>query len=55
MTWVGSGADDECDAWILREMILAKFGQSEYDWPAANMEALNKLDWSPFDQQSRLD
>ena len=28
IVWSGSGADDECDAWVLREMMLAKFGLS---------------------------
>ena len=46
IVWSGSGADDECDAWVLREMLLAKFGLSEYSWNADCMSALDKLDWS---------
>ena len=46
IVWSGSGADDECDAWVLREMMLAKFGFSEYDWSADSMSALDKIDWS---------
>lgn len=42
----GSGADDMCDAWILYQIGLAHMGQSEYNWPKPNLEALNKIDWS---------
>lgn len=47
--WNGSGADDECDAWILREMLLAKFNVSEYEWPSANLDALSRVDWSQLE------
>jgi crossover junction endodeoxyribonuclease RuvC len=48
IAWVGRGSDDMCDAWVLREMGLARSGESEYDWPAVNMTALDKIDWSGF-------
>ena len=48
IVWSGKGADDMCDAWILRQMGLAHLGESEYDWPVANMTALDKIDWSGF-------
>jgi crossover junction endodeoxyribonuclease RuvC len=48
IVWSGKGADDMCDAWILRQMGLAHLGESEYDWPAVNMTALDKIDWSGF-------
>jgi crossover junction endodeoxyribonuclease RuvC len=48
IVWSGKGADDMCDAWILRQMGLAHLGESEYDWPAVNMAALDKIDWSGF-------
>ena len=44
--WEGSGAEDECDAWILQEMGLTHLGRGRYDWPAANRNALSKIDWS---------
>jgi crossover junction endodeoxyribonuclease RuvC len=48
IVWSGKGADDMCDAWVLRQMGLARLGESEYDWPVANMTALDKIDWSGF-------
>lgn len=48
IVWGGKGADDMCDAWVLRQMGLARLGESEYDWPATNMAALDKIDWSGF-------
>jgi Holliday junction resolvasome RuvABC endonuclease subunit len=45
-TFLGSGADDECDAWILEQMGLAYLGLSQYDWPQVNLSALEKIDWS---------
>jgi crossover junction endodeoxyribonuclease RuvC len=48
IVWSGKGADDMCDAWILRQMGLAHLGESEYDWPAVNMAALDKIDWAGF-------
>jgi Holliday junction resolvasome RuvABC endonuclease subunit len=47
--WSGKGADDCCDAWVLREMGLAHLGRSEFTWPKINLSALEKIDWSPFD------
>lgn len=46
--WSGKGADDECDAWILREMGLVHFGHGQFNWPVANLSALEKIDWTPF-------
>lgn len=43
--FVGGGADDEVDAWVLREMGLQHFGLSDLKWPAKNMEALEKVEW----------
>ena len=50
MLFSGGGADDECDAWVLREMALAKIGKSNYEWNKAQMSALEKIDWAPLDQ-----
>lgn len=47
--WSNPGADDKCDAWILEEMAMTKYGLGKFEWPAASMEALNKVDWSPID------
>jgi len=47
-TFIGGGADDECDAWILEQMGLAKLGLSPYSWSSTQMESLSKIDWSPL-------
>lgn len=44
--WANPGADDKCDAWILEEMVLAKLGIPRFSWPAVNLSALDKVDWS---------
>jgi crossover junction endodeoxyribonuclease RuvC len=41
----GRGADDMADAWILREMGLVYFGEGQFEWPAKNMEAMEKVEW----------
>ena len=46
--WSGKGADDCCDAWVLREMGRIYFGKSEFEWPKINLSALDKIDWLPF-------
>ena len=48
MVWQNPGADEQCDAWILEQMAKTKCGLSEISWPAANIDALNKVDWSPI-------
>lgn len=50
IVWSGKGADDMCDAWILEEMGLVHFGLSRYNWPKENLSALEKIDWSSFDE-----
>jgi crossover junction endodeoxyribonuclease RuvC len=47
--FLGSGADDMCDAWVLREMALAHLKISQYNWPQVNLSALEKIDWSPLE------
>lgn len=47
--WSNPGADDKCDAWILEEMAMTKYGLSSFTWPTSSMEALNKVDWSAID------
>lgn len=49
IVWSGAGSDDRCDAWILEQMGLAAAGKSTYDWPAVNLSALAKIDWSEID------
>lgn len=46
----GSGADDECDAWILEQMGLQKLGLSNYSWTKEQLSALEKIDWSPIEK-----
>lgn len=45
LVFSGSGADDMCDAWILREMCHVKYGFSSTQWPSVNVSALDKVDW----------
>jgi Holliday junction resolvasome RuvABC endonuclease subunit len=47
--WSNPGADDKCDAWILEEMAMAKYGLSQVAWSAVSMQALDKVDWSSID------
>jgi Holliday junction resolvasome RuvABC endonuclease subunit len=49
IVWSGKGADDMCDAWILREMGLAHLGKSGFAWPQINLTSLQTIDWSPFE------
>jgi Holliday junction resolvasome RuvABC endonuclease subunit len=46
IVWSGKGADDMCDAWILREMALAHLGKTEFSWPQINLTSLQTIDWS---------
>ena len=46
--WSNPGGDDKCDAWILEEMALAFMEKPRFSWPATNMSALDKVDWSPL-------
>lgn len=48
IAWSGKGADDMCDAWVLEEMGLTSVGKGRYDWPLANIDALNKIHWTPL-------
>ena len=43
--WSNPGGDDKCDAWVLEQMGLAYLQLSQYDWPEANLSALQKVDW----------
>lgn len=53
IVWSGPGADDMCDAFILEECGLTHIGRPRYQWPALNMSALDKVDWSPLDNYSK--
>lgn len=44
--WSNPGADDKCDAWIMEEMVLSYLSKPRYDWPATNISALEKVDWT---------
>lgn len=46
IAWVGRGADDMCDAWVLQEMGLARLGSPRFEWPAENRKALEKIEWT---------
>lgn len=45
--WIGKGADDLCDAFILEECLLSHWGQARYPWPATHCVALESVDWTP--------
>lgn len=49
IVWEGKGADDMCDAFVLEEIGLAKLNSARYNWPAANLSALEKIDWTPLE------
>lgn len=49
IVWSGGDGSDRCDAWILEEMLRYKLGLSTIDWPKSNLDALEKVDWSPLD------
>jgi Holliday junction resolvasome RuvABC endonuclease subunit len=46
IVWTGGGADDMCDAWLLREMGLTKLGVSEISWPTTHLAGMDKVDWT---------
>jgi crossover junction endodeoxyribonuclease RuvC len=46
IVWSGSGADDECDAWVLRQMLLAFLEGEDYEHnDIFDLSALDKVDW----------
>ena len=50
IVWDGAGGNDRCDAYILEEMGRAVLGRERHDWPATNLTALEKIDWSELEQ-----
>jgi hypothetical protein len=44
--FAGAGGNDECDAWVLEQMLLTKAGRSSIPWSKASIEALEKINWS---------
>jgi Holliday junction resolvasome RuvABC endonuclease subunit len=51
--WIGKGADDMCDAWLLEQMGLTALGKTEYDWPKSSTDALKTVDWSPLNRGNK--
>jgi Holliday junction resolvasome RuvABC endonuclease subunit len=49
LVFSGSGADDMCDAWILRQMCETKLKISSFSWPSTHLSALDKIDWAPLE------
>ena len=43
IAWIGKGADDMCDAWILQEIGLHLLGEPRHEWPTKHIESLTKL------------
>ena len=51
IVWSGSGADDECDAWVLRQMLLAFLEGEDYEHnDIFDLSALDKVDWSALEK-----
>lgn len=48
--FAGAGGNDECDAWVIEEMLRFKLGLSSIDWPNSSTDALHKIDWSPLER-----
>ena len=48
--FAGAGGNDECDAWIIEEMLRYKIGQSTTDWPKISTEALDRIDWAQLER-----
>ena len=46
----GAHKDDLCDAWVLEQMGLTKFGLSKFHWSKEQLSSLDKIDWSPLSQ-----
>lgn len=49
LVFSGSGADDECDAWVLEQMGLTKVGLSTYKWTKDQLVAIEKIDWTSME------
>jgi len=50
IVFAGGGGNDECDAWVIEEMLRYKLGQSIIEWPKSSTDALDKIDWSPLER-----
>jgi Holliday junction resolvasome RuvABC endonuclease subunit len=48
LTFLGAGADDECDAWVLEQMVLTYTKKSTIFWTKEQLDGLTKVDWSPI-------
>lgn len=48
LVFVGGGGNDECDAWVLEEMVLARLGIPRFSWSETQLSALDKVDWEPL-------
>lgn len=44
-TGIVFSTDDEADAYALRELGLAHFGENQIEWPKKNLEAVNSVEW----------
>lgn len=54
IVWSGKGAEDQCDAWILQEMGLARLGEARHDWPKTHLEGLVNTDWTQWIEMEYL-
>jgi crossover junction endodeoxyribonuclease RuvC len=46
VVFAGKGADDMCDAWVLEEIGLTRYGQPRASWPESHLRALDKVEWA---------
>lgn len=50
LVFAGAGGNDECDAWVLEQMAVARMGLSQYPWTKEQLSALDKVDWSALER-----
>lgn len=50
LIFAGAGGNDECDAWVLEQMLITKIGASQYSWTKEQLSSLDKIDWSPLER-----
>lgn len=53
IVWGGGDGSDRCDAWVLEEMLRYKLGFPSHNWSKANVDALEKVDWSPLERLTK--
>jgi Holliday junction resolvasome RuvABC endonuclease subunit len=49
IVWDGADGADRCDAWVIEQVLLAKLGESPWQWNKQQLEALAKVEWGKDD------